>query len=69
MSIRKIYQYPEPVLRKKARKIEDFTPELKVLIEDMAETIKDDLHDMEYDLLSMCESLRKDLKKFQETNV
>ncbi len=41
MSIRKIYQYPEPVLRKKARKIEDFTPELKVLIEDMAETMYD----------------------------
>ena len=38
-------------------------------LEDMAETIKDDLNDMEYDLDSMLESLRKDLKKFQETNV
>ena len=38
-------------------------------LEDMAETIKDDLNDMEYDLDSMLESLRVDLKKFQETNV
>ena len=38
-------------------------------LEDMAETIKDDLNDMEYDLDSMLESLRKDLKKFQESNV
>jgi len=38
-------------------------------LEDMAETIKDDLNDMEYDLDSMLESLKKDLKKFQETNV
>ena len=38
-------------------------------LEDTAETIKDDLNDMEYDLDSMLESLRKDLKKFQETNV
>ena len=38
-------------------------------LEDMAETIKDDLNDMEYDLDSMLESLRKDLKKFPETNV
>ena len=35
----------------------------------MAETIKDDLHDMEYNIHSMLENLRKDLKKFQETNV
>ena len=38
-------------------------------LEDMAETIKDDLNDMEYDLDSMLESLRKDLKKFQDSNV
>ena len=38
MSIRKIYQYPEPVLRQKGKKIGNFTPELKTLIEDMAET-------------------------------
>ena len=38
-------------------------------LENTAETIKDDLNDMEYDLDSMLESLRKDLKKFQETNV
>lgn len=41
MSIRKIYQYPEPVLRQKGKKIEDFTPELKTLIEDMADTMYD----------------------------
>ena len=38
-------------------------------LENTAETIKDDLNDMEYDLDSMLESLRADLKKFQETNV
>ena len=37
-------------------------------LEDMAETIKDDLNDMEYDLDSMLESLRKHLKKFQDSN-
>jgi peptide deformylase len=41
MSIRKIYQYPEPVLRQKGKKIEEFTPELKTLIEDMADTMYD----------------------------
>ncbi|MFN2354313.1 MAG: peptide deformylase [Desulfopila sp.] len=41
MSIRKIYTYPAPVLRKKARKIEAFTPELRTLAEDMAETMYD----------------------------
>lgn len=41
MSIRRIYQYPAPVLRKKAKKVEEFNDELKVLIEDMAETMYD----------------------------
>ncbi len=41
MSIRKIYQYPEPVLRQTGKKIEEFTPELKTLIEDMADTMYD----------------------------
>jgi peptide deformylase len=41
MSIRKIYQYPEPVLRQKGKKIDDFSAELKTLIEDMADTMYD----------------------------
>jgi peptide deformylase len=41
MSIRRIYQYPDPVLRIKAKKIEDFNTELKELIVDMAETMYD----------------------------
>lgn len=41
MSILKIYQYPAPVLRKKAEKVQNFTPELKKLIEDMADTMYD----------------------------
>ena len=41
MSIRTIYQYPAPVLRKKAKKVETFNDSLKTLIEDMAETMYD----------------------------
>ncbi len=41
MSIRTIFQYPEPVLRKKTKKVEDFDANLKLLIEDMAETMYD----------------------------
>ncbi len=41
MSIRTICQYPDPVLRKKAKKIEVFDENLKNLIEDMAETMYD----------------------------
>lgn len=41
MSIRRIYQYPEPVLRKKAIPIENFDDNLKTLIADMAETMYD----------------------------
>ncbi len=41
MAIRKIIEYPEPVLRLKAKKVETFDDELKVLIEDMAETMWD----------------------------
>lgn len=41
MSIRKIYQYPEPVLRKKAEDVKDFSDELQQLIEDMADTMYD----------------------------
>jgi len=41
MSIRTIYQYPAPVLRKKAGKVNKFNEELKQLIVDMAETMYD----------------------------
>ncbi len=41
MSIRKIYQYPDPVLRVKAEKVEQFDDDLLKLIEDMAETMYD----------------------------
>ena len=41
MSLRKIYQYPEPVLRKKANKVESFSEDLQQLIEDMADTMYD----------------------------
>jgi peptide deformylase len=39
MAIRKIIQYPEPLLRLKAKKVETFDDELKVLVADMAETM------------------------------
>ena len=41
MSIQKIYQYPEAVLRKETKKIADFDNGLKKLVEDMAETMYD----------------------------
>ena len=41
MAIRKIIEYPEPLLRLKAKDVELFDEELKVLIEDMAETMYD----------------------------
>lgn len=41
MSIRNIYQYPAPVLRRKAAKIEEFSDELKELVVDMADTMYD----------------------------
>lgn len=41
MTIRKIYKYPEPVLRKKTEKIEVFDEKLQQLIEDMGETMYD----------------------------
>ena len=39
MSIREIITIPGPTLRKKARKVTDFGPELQLLIEDMIETM------------------------------
>ena len=41
MAIRKIIEYPEQILRLKAKDVEIFDEELKVLIEDMAETMYD----------------------------
>ena len=41
MALRKIIEYPEPLLRLKAKKVDHFDDQLKVLIEDMAETMWD----------------------------
>ncbi len=41
MSIQKIYQYPDPVLRKETEEIDTFDDSLAQLIEDMAETMYD----------------------------
>jgi peptide deformylase len=41
MALREIVTIPEPVLRKKARKVTDFGPELQKLIDDMVETMRD----------------------------
>ena len=40
MTIRKIVTLPEPVLRRKARKVTEFGPELQLLIDDMIETMR-----------------------------
>jgi peptide deformylase len=41
MALRKIIEYPEPLLRLKAKEVDVFDDELKVLVEDMAETMWD----------------------------
>jgi peptide deformylase len=41
MALRRIIEYPEPLLRLKAKKVETFDDELSLLIEDMAETMYD----------------------------
>ncbi len=41
MALREIVTHPAPVLRKKARKITDFGPELQLLIDDMVETMRE----------------------------
>ena len=41
MAIRKIIEYPDPILRVKAHNVETFDEELKTLITDMAETMYD----------------------------
>ncbi len=40
MALREIVTVPAPVLRKKARKVTDFGPELQTLIDDMVETMR-----------------------------
>lgn len=40
MALRDIVTVPAPVLRKKARKVTDFGPELQTLIDDMVETMR-----------------------------
>lgn len=40
MAIRTIVTLPEPILRKKARKVSDFGVELQALIDDMVETMR-----------------------------
>src|SRR3989338_3489003 len=37
--IREIKKYPEPILRKKAEEVEEITPEIKQLAQDLIETI------------------------------
>jgi peptide deformylase len=41
MALREIYTVPDDVLRRKARKVTDFGPELQTLIDDMVETMRD----------------------------
>lgn len=41
MAIREIITLPDPVLRKKARKVVDFGPELQIFIDDMIETMRE----------------------------
>ncbi|MBP1701796.1 MAG: def [Chloroflexi bacterium] len=41
MALREIVTLPAPVLRRKARKVTDFGPELQTLIDDMIETMRE----------------------------
>ena len=41
MALRKIIEYPEPLLRRRATEVETFDEELLELVEDMAETMYD----------------------------
>lgn len=41
MSIREIVTLPDPVLRRKARKVSDFGPELQKLVDDMVDTMRE----------------------------
>ena len=41
MAIRKIVTLPEPILRRKARKVTDFGPDLQSLLDDMVDTMRE----------------------------
>lgn len=41
MALRTIVTIPDPVLRRKARKVTDFGPELQKLLDDMVDTMRD----------------------------
>lgn len=41
MAILEIIKYPDPTLRKKCQEVKEITPEIKKLIEDMAETMEE----------------------------
>ncbi len=40
MTIREIVTLPQPILRRKARKVSDFGPEYQTLVDDMVETMR-----------------------------
>jgi len=40
MALREIVTLPNPILRRKTRKVTDFGPELQILIDDMVETLR-----------------------------
>ena len=40
MTIREIVTLPQPILRRKARKVSDFGPEFQTLVDDMIETMR-----------------------------
>jgi len=41
MALREIVTLPNPILRRKTRKVTDFGPELQILIDDMVETMRE----------------------------
>jgi len=42
MALREVTKVPDPILRRKARKVTDFGPELQNLIDDMVDTMRDE---------------------------
>jgi len=42
MALLEIKKYPDPILKKKCQEVEEVTPEIKKLIEDMIETLEKD---------------------------
>jgi peptide deformylase len=41
MAVREIVTLPDPILRRKARKVTDFGPDLQTLVDDMIETMRE----------------------------